>query len=349
MVTKFHRRTIQPDEARRAQEAVTYLGLVQPGATPAPAPANDLPVTPPSAQAKPSAADLVARQDPLEQSSSRWQVGQVVHVPTSKIRSNPWNPRIVYRPSAIDEMAQSLLERGQQIPALGYVDEASREVVLIEGETRFRGAKAAGIPTLRVEIHPAPAGPKELYEMARSANVDRNDQTPLDDAFSWKRLLEAGVYPSQAALARAMKVQEAHVSRTLGLQALPEKYLTTIAEYPHLMSLRMLDALRQFWEVYGDAQLLALIHRAGEEEMGYRDVDALRVSAAKRPAIHRPKYSKVEVRFHGAQGDLKTFEDGRLQLSLAGLSAALAEQLQEKIREVLKSGSAEGDRLTEAA
>ena len=269
--------------------------------------------------------------------SPDYQVGTVYAIPVGKLRSNPLNPRAVYTAAALDDMAQSLSEGGQRISATGYLGDDG-DVVLIEGETRLRGARSAGLPTLRVEIKPRPASDRELYEEARAANVERREQTPLDDAIRWKELLAKKVYPTQAALAKALKLGEDHVSRTLSLASLPTRVIHAVAEAPELLSHKMLNAIREFWEAQGDESALELIREAAKNGMGYRDVVARRKAAAAGP-VRRPRASREPIVFHGANGELKIFEEGgRVEFSLKGLSPDTARTLQEKLLALFAHG-----------
>ena len=261
---------------------------------------------------------------------SSYKAGMLYDVPVGKLRSNPFNPRAVYTAAAIDDMALSLTEGGQRISATGYLGE-NGDVVLIEGETRLRGARAAGLATLRVEIKSRPASDRELYEEARAANVERREQTPLDDALRWKELLAKKIYPTQAALAKALKLGEDHVSRTLSLASLPIRVIHAAAEAPELLSHKMLNAIREFWETQGDESAMELIREAAKTGMGYRDVVARRKAAAAGP-VKRPRASREPIVFQGAKGELKTFEEGgRVEFSFKGLSPGSARELQDKI------------------
>ncbi|MCA7941716.1 ParB/RepB/Spo0J family partition protein [Burkholderia cepacia] len=272
----------------------------------------------------------IAREVGSSQDSVKYEVGQVYDVPIGKIRSNPFNPRVVYTASAVSEMAASLVARGQGMSAIGYAN-GEGEVVLIEGETRLRGARAAGLPTLRLEIRPKPASDRELYEEARAANVERRDQSPLDDAIKWKELIGKKIYPTQAALAKALNLGEDHVSRTMSLAQLPSKVVHAVAEYPELLSLKMLNAIREFWEVKGEEETLALISEAAKSGLGYRDVAARRKAAAK-GTVKRPRSTREQLTFRGAKGEFKSFEeDGRIELKLKGLAPDVALEISEKI------------------
>jgi len=253
-----------------------------------------------------------------------YEVGRVYEIPLYLIKSNPYNPRAIYTASAIDEMAASLKMTGQRIAATAYISDQG-DPVLIEGETRLRGARAAELPTLRVEIRPRPPSDRELYEEARAANVERREQTPLDDAIRWKELLTKKIYPTQVALSKAMKVGEDYVSRTLSLA-------------PNLMQLRMLNAIREFFEVTAsEEKTIELIFEVAKTGMGYRDVLARRKAAAKGP-IKRPRASREILQFKGAKGEFKTFEeDGRVELLFKGLSAEIANEIAIKIKAIFQN------------
>ncbi|AKM05444.1 MULTISPECIES: ParB/RepB/Spo0J family partition protein [Burkholderia cepacia complex] len=264
------------------------------------------------------------------QGATKYEIGQTYEVPIGKIKSNSVNPRAIYTASAVSEMAESLAARGQGQSASAYVDEAG-DIVLIDGERRLRGARTAGLPTLRVEIRPKPASERELYEEARAANVERKDQSPLDDALKWKELLSRKIYPTQVALAKALNLGEDHVSRTLSLAQLPSKIVQAAAEYPELLSLKMLNAIREFWEVKGEEETLELIFDAAKTGMGYRDVAARRKAAAK-GTVKRPRSTREQLSFRGAKGEFKSFEeDGRIELKLKGLAPDVAAEISEKI------------------
>lgn len=264
-----------------------------------------------------------------------YQVGSVYEVPVELIKSNPVNPRALYTSEAVDKMAVSLRESGQKISATGFVNEAGK-VVLIEGETRLRGARAAGLPTLRVEIKNKPDSDRALYEEARAANVERRDQSPLDDALRWRELLDNKIYSTQSSLAKALGLGEDDVSRILGLAKLPHRVVLAVADHPDLLTLRMLNAIREFCNVKGEQDTLELILEASDKGWGYRDVEARRKSAETGP-VSRKRAETESVAYGTAKGEIKTFDEGgRLELVLKGLTAEESKALTETIKELLQ-------------
>jgi ParB family chromosome partitioning protein len=271
-----------------------------------------------------------------------YQVGGVYEIPLGLLKSNPCPPRAVYTNAMIDDMATQLLASGQRISATAYLGDHG-EPILIEGETRFRGARAAGIPTLRVEIRPRPENERALYEEARGANVERNQQTPLDDAIRWKDLLARGVYPSQAAIAKALNIGEDMVSRTLALANLPTRVVRACSEHEGLLTYQMLNAIREFWVAKGsEDDTIALIFEAVKNGWGYRDVVSRRKAAedlAEKGPSKRPRASREVLAFRGATGEFKMFDGGRrVQFVLNGLPPEAATEVAAKLKELFAKG-----------
>ncbi len=274
------------------------------------------------------------------QDSALYIEGQTYEVPLGRIKSNPVNPKALYPHAVVDEMVNSLQEKGQLTAAKGYVE--GDVVVLIEGETRFRGARAAGLPCLRIEIRPRPVDVQRLYEEARAANKDRKDGTALDDAIRWKELIEKKIYANQAAIAKALKLGEDEVSRTMQLGVLPHRVVVALSEAPALLTGRMLNAIREFYSTAqkqdapkADDLTMEVIADVVRQDLGYRDVVSRRKQLETGP-VRRARALSEHVSFSGVKGEIKTFEDGgRMELSFKGLTSEQADALRSKIKKVL--------------
>jgi len=248
-----------------------------------------------------------------------YTLGNVYEVPLERIRSNPVNPRAVYTSQAVDEMAVSLQKQGQRVAATAFVDEENF-VVLIEGETRLRGARAAGLTSLRVEIQQRPQNDLELYKQARAANVERRDQTPLDDALKWKELLERKVFSNQAALSRELDVPESTVSRTLALASMSQRIVFALADHSSLLNFQMLNAIREYSQAFGEEKTLDYIPMIEKNGWGYRRVME-DVANAKKEPVKRPRGTKETLEYAGGKGEIKVFENGRrVEVVLKGIT-----------------------------
>ncbi|MDT8992836.1 chromosome partitioning protein ParB [Curvibacter sp. APW13] len=254
-------------------------------------------------------------------------------MPLHLIESNPLNPRVLYPAQDVDAMTVLLREDGQRISATGYVGD-NGTVVLIEGETRLRASRAGDRRTLRIEIKPKPADEKALYEEARSANIDRRNQTPLDDGIKWNDLINVRrIYSSQKELAERLGIEEDVVSRSISLTRLSPRVLNTVAEYPDMLNLRMLIAIRTFWEATGDEDTLELIAEIAKNGLGSRDVMA-RAKTAKNEPTRKPRSASEEVKYLSGKGVLKSFPD-RVELSITGLKPEHVPALTETIRRAI--------------
>lgn len=299
--TVFRRRAVSPEQVATAESAAAVAPIVgDPRMTP---------VTPSGPQPESTATV-----------TTLYVLGQVYDVPLERIRSNPVNPRAVYTPQAVDDMAVSLQASGQHVAATGFVD--GEEVLLIEGETRLRGARLAGLKTLRVEIKKQPESELELYKRARAANVERREQTALDDAIKWKELLGREVFSSQAALAQELGIKggESTVSRTLQLANLSQPVVFALSEHPGLLTFQMLNAVRAYWEALGDEKTIEYIPLIEKNGWGYRKVAEDAANAQKGP-VKRPRGSKEPLAYAGGKGEIKVFDGGRrLEVSLKGIT-----------------------------
>lgn len=331
----FKKRVVDPSQVAAAAAVAATAPIVgdprmAPVAPPQEANAPAQPATPGV-----TIAAFGARQDlaaPTMQDG--YSIGQVYEVPLGKIKPNPFNPRVHYSSSTVDAMVESLEAEGQQVAATAFVD-AQGQVTLIDGEKRLRAARAGGLSTLRVEIRPQPADDRLLYEYARSTNSKRSEQSPLDDAVRWRQMLDAGIYVNQSGLAKALALTEDVVSRTLKLSALPQRILHALTEEPDLLKLRMLSAVREFWEASDDENTLDLIQEITRRGLGYREVEMRRKALEKGP-VTKPRASREPVRFGQAKGEIKIFPDGRMELSFKDLSEAQSDRLRLQLVKLLK-------------
>jgi ParB family chromosome partitioning protein len=294
-----------------------------------------------SASEEPTLEEVGARQETSASESKspniiKYEVGKVYDLPLGIIKPNPRNPRVFYSSTTVDSMASALVTESQQVAATAFINNEGH-VVLIDGEKRLRGARAGGLATLRTEIRPHPTDDRQLYAHARSTNSKRSEQTPLDDAIRWRQLLDDKVYPSQSVLAKELELTEDGVSRTLKLAALPEKIIHALIEEPDLMRLRMLNAIREYWETTNcdDEKTLDLVQEITRRGMGYREVESRRKGLEKGP-VSKPRAIKEPIKFGTAKGELKSFPDGRLELNLQGLNDEQTEVLRERLIKLLK-------------
>jgi ParB family chromosome partitioning protein len=142
-------------------------------------------------------------------------------IPIEFLRPNPRNPRQIFDEAELQELTDSIREKGIIQPILARtVAGVADAYEIIAGERRWRAAQKAGlheVPIIAVE-----ADDRQALEMAIIENVQRADLNALEEAMGYERLGAEFGY-SQTDLARVIGKSRSHVANTLRLLKLPEK------------------------------------------------------------------------------------------------------------------------------
>jgi len=147
-------------------------------------------------------------------------LGQAKRVPIEFLRPNTRNPRKDFREEDLDDLTNSIREKGIIQPILARPLSYLRGVYeIIAGERRWRAAQRAGlheVPVLLLDI-----GDKEALEIAIIENVQRSDLNAVEEALGYQQLMAEFSY-SQQDLGRVIGKSRSHVANTLRLTKLPE-------------------------------------------------------------------------------------------------------------------------------
>ena len=124
------------------------------------------------------------------------ETGRVVFLPAKSIRPNPAQPRKVFSPEALDELADSIRRHGILQPL--SVRRVGTAYELIAGERRLRAARIAGIsdvPCILMTMDSRESGMIAMVE-----NLQRQDLDFIEEAMGIRRLLtDFGMSQEQAA------------------------------------------------------------------------------------------------------------------------------------------------------
>jgi ParB family chromosome partitioning protein len=142
-------------------------------------------------------------------------------IPIEFLRPNPRNPRRNFGGDSLDELADSIKEKGILQPILARpVPGAPDGYEIIAGERRWRAAQRAGLH--EVPVISINADDRQALELAIIENVQRADLDTLEEAAGYERLGDEFAY-TQADLAKVIGKSRSHVSNTLRLLKLPER------------------------------------------------------------------------------------------------------------------------------
>ncbi len=105
---------------------------------------------------------------------------------TSQLEPNKDQPRKKFDEEAIEELAQSIKQYGIIQPII--VCKKDDYYQIIAGERRWRAAKKAGIREVPVVVKEYTD--KEIAEISLIENIQREDLNPIEEAKSYKRLID---------------------------------------------------------------------------------------------------------------------------------------------------------------
>jgi len=138
-------------------------------------------------------------------------------IPVDSISANPQQPRSVFDPDQLSELAESIKEVGllqpivvRPLPGNAYE--------LVMGERRLRATKEAGLDTIPAIIRPTEE--EDLLRDALLENLHRVQLNPLEEAAAYQQLLnDFGC--TQEELAVRIKRSRPQISNTIRLLKLP--------------------------------------------------------------------------------------------------------------------------------
>ena len=140
-------------------------------------------------------------------------------LPVDSIIANRQNPRRDFDADQLEELTNSIREKGVMQPLLVRPNAAQpNSYEIIAGERRWRAAQRAGLTDVPVIVRDV--GDKEALELAIIENVQRADLNPLEEAQGYGQLMEQFDYTQQD-LAQVIGKSRSHVANTLRLLKLP--------------------------------------------------------------------------------------------------------------------------------
>ena len=141
-------------------------------------------------------------------------------LPIAQLKPNPFQPRQTFEPEALEELANSIREKGILQPILVRpVQGTTDEYQIVAGERRWRAAQKA-------RLHEVPVVVKSLtdteaLEFALIENIQRADLNAMEEARGYRQLIEKFNY-TQDALGQVIGKSRSHIANTMRLMQLPQ-------------------------------------------------------------------------------------------------------------------------------
>lgn len=146
-------------------------------------------------------------------------------VPISDISRNKFQPRKNFNKEQMDELTNSIKERGIIQPII--VRKQSGKYEIVAGERRWQAAQNAGlheVPVVEIE-----ADDLKSLELAIVENVQRDDLNPIEEAYGYKRLIDEFNY-DQDKVAKFIGKSRVHITNSLRLLSLPLEVIKLVEE-----------------------------------------------------------------------------------------------------------------------
>lgn len=200
-------------------------------------------------------------------------------LPLEFIIPNRANPRRTFNDEQLEELTNSIREKGVMSPLLVRPTTDPNIFELIAGERRWRASQKAGLHDVPVIVRDV--DDKEALELAIIENVQRADLNPLEEAMGYGQLIEQFEYTQQD-LAQVIGKSRSHVANTLRLLKLPEDVRGMVSSGTltagHARTLITVD------------DPTALAHEIVEKGLSVREAEALsqqRGIPSKKPVVSR--------------------------------------------------------------
>ena len=149
----------------------------------------------------------------------------VLQVAIEDIIPNRFQPRLVFDDASLQELANSIKNHGIIQPLV--LRRMGDKYEIVAGERRYRAAMLAGLASVPAVI--SLIDDKKSAEVAVAENVQRKELTAIEEAKSYKALLDQG-YMSESQLAQRMGLPTSAITSKIKLLSLAPEVQTAVME-----------------------------------------------------------------------------------------------------------------------
>lgn len=139
--------------------------------------------------------------------------------PIEKIRPNPEQPRRIFDKDDLEELSRSIKEKGVIQPLVVRADPLDGSFFqIVAGERRWRAAQLAQLHTLPIVVREF--NDQEVLEIAIIENIQRTNLNPLEEALSFRQLMEKFGH-TQEQVSSALGKSRSYIANLIRLLNLP--------------------------------------------------------------------------------------------------------------------------------
>ncbi|HSP69778.1 MAG TPA: ParB/RepB/Spo0J family partition protein [Bryobacteraceae bacterium] len=146
-------------------------------------------------------------------------------LPLNLIQPNPMQPRTVFHPDGLQELAASIRANGIIQPLI--VRQLGDSYQIVAGERRWRAARLAELQEVPVIVQDV--ADRSMLELALIENIQREDLNPIETAHAFERLArDLGL--SQEEIGRRTGKDRTSIANIVRLLKLPKEVQLLVAE-----------------------------------------------------------------------------------------------------------------------
>jgi len=142
-----------------------------------------------------------------------------------EVQPNPFQPRKAFSDVQLQELVDSIREKGILQPLL--VRRKSDGYELIAGERRWRAAQRAGLREIPILVRDV--SDSEMLELSLIENIQRENLNPIEEAEAYKRLMEQ-FHLTQEEISKKVGKDRTTIANTVRLLRLPPEIKLSLAE-----------------------------------------------------------------------------------------------------------------------
>ncbi len=244
--------------------------------------------------------------------------GDIVELDIEQIAANPYQPRTKMSEISLEDLKESISERGVLQPVI--VRKKAGRYELVAGERRLRAAKLAKLETIPAIVKQV--SDSEALEIALVENLQREDLNPIDEARGYNELIKR-FNLTQEELAKKIAKDRSTIANVLRLLNLPEEVKAGLEEgritMGHARALLGLSEEKHIRSVYRTLlhrglsvrQVEALVRRKNKSkkrrarsappvsaELGYIEEELMRKLGTRVKIISQGGHGRIEIEYY---------------------------------------------------
>lgn len=147
-------------------------------------------------------------------------------VPIERIEPNPDQPRRDFTPEQLEDLANSIREKGVIQPLI-VRQKGSERYEIVAGERRWRASQMAQLHELPIIVREY--DDTEVLEIAIIENIQRADLNPVEEAMGYRQLMQKFGH-TQEKVSEALGKSRSHIANLMRLLNLPDDVQVMLRE-----------------------------------------------------------------------------------------------------------------------